>query len=124
MTNNIDKLKKELNILTKKRKEVKRSMDYFKSSPKEQELYNKFKYEYIDLDIRIVRFINELNQAEQEYEQQVNDYASANETKIEKLIRYINKESESISGNDIKREAVLEALEVITNALQQLNDED
>lgn len=42
---------------------------------------------------------------------------------IETLVDAINKASQSVSGNEIKREAILETLEIITDALQQLEGE-
>lgn len=124
MTDKIRDLTKQINKLISEKNAAKRSMDWFKSHPREQRLYQKFKADFIDLDIRIVRLINEKKEAEEEFELQMQTYRQANESKAEKLIRYLNEGIESISGNDIKREAIQETISIVIYALERLDQED
>lgn len=46
------------------------------------------------------------------------------EEKVDQLIKYLYEGTESMSGNDIKREAVLEAIGIVIHALERLKHED
>ena len=113
--NRIDKLRKEINKLSKERSDFKRTMEYFRADSNNNALFEASKDNYIDLDIKIVRLSNELKELEEELwavpEKQYNS------PKIAKVVELL---AEHTNHYD---DSVKSVIEILINVLEGLDNE-